>query len=422
MPFSDGFPRSYSVFMPPRPNNTLLRPAVKAQSANFAPSEMFYPAMTGIYIHIPFCKTRCDYCAFYSTTLGAEWRERYVARLCAEAAERREESPGGEVSTIYIGGGTPSQLSVEQLARIFETLYAVYHVSPDAEVTIEVNPDDITEPYVAGLAQLPINRISMGVQSFDDSLLRRIHRRHTAAQAIEAYRRLRKYFHNISIDLIYALPGEDLKRWTADIDRAVELAPEHISAYALSYEEGTPLTAQLQAGRVHETDEETYISMYNLLVDRLTAAGYEIYEISNLCRPSFRARHNSSYWHGVPYIGLGAGAHSYDGDSRRINLPDVRSYAESKANVPCRIERLSDNEKYDEMVMTRLRTSDGLLLSEVERCFGAERKEYLLAQAASYIRCGKAAIISDNNGEILRLTRDGIYIADEIIADLMCPD
>ena len=350
MPFSDGFPSSYSVFMPPRPNNTLLRPAVKAQSANFAPSEMFYPAMTGIYIHIPFCKTRCDYCAFYSTTLGAEWRERYVARLCAEAAERREESPGGEVSTIYIGGGTPSQLSVEQLARIFETLYAVYHVSPDAEVTIEVNPDDITEPYVAGLAQLPVNRISMGVQSFDDSLLRRIHRRHTAAQAVEAYRRLRKYFHNISIDLIYALPGEDMKRWTADIDRAVELAPEHISAYALSYEEGTPLTAQLQAGRVHETDEETYINMYNLLVDRLTAAGYEIYEISNLCRPSFRARHNSSYWHGVPYIGLGAGAHSYDGDSRRINLPDVRSYAESKANVPCRIERLSDNEKYDEML------------------------------------------------------------------------
>lgn len=378
--------------------------------------------MGGIYIHIPFCRTRCDYCAFYSTVSARGIREKYVDRLCREASERRAFFGGAPADSIYIGGGTPSQLSPCELQRIFSSLYSNFDIRDDAEVTVEVNPDDITEDYADALAALPVNRISMGVQSFSDVLLGRIHRRHTGGEAIEAYRILRQRFRNISLDLIYGLPGEDIGMWREDLKEMMLLCPEHISAYGLSYEEGTPLFSLLSEGKIKETGEEEYINMYSLLLDTLESHGYLHYEISNFCRgEEYRARHNSSYWNGAPYLGLGAGAHSYDGKRRRMNSPDVSAYIAAE-EIPYEEEILSDNDRYDETVMTRLRTSDGLPLREVEKIFGAKRRDYLMERAASYISQGKIEIIGKEGDEMLRVSRSGLYVSDEIISDLMCPD
>lgn len=378
--------------------------------------------MAGIYIHIPFCKRRCDYCAFFSTTLGGEARRRYAARLCREAAERRDYLGGEAVSSVYLGGGTPSQLSTRELAGIFEALNANYQIDGGAEVTMEVNPDDITPAYAAVLRSLPVNRISMGVQSFHDSLLRSIHRRHTAEKAVDAYNILREAgFGNISIDLIYALPGETLGQWGEDLRRAMALRPEHVSAYALSFEEGTPLYACLGRGEVSEPSEDLYAQMYAMLARTLRCAGYEHYEISNFALPGRRARHNSSYWAGVPYLGLGAGAHSFDGASRRVNLPDVAKYV-SAESVPCETERLTPAEEYDEMVMTRLRTCEGVSLPELEARFGSGARGYIMSMAGSYIRTGKLRIKAFGGDERLALTEEGVLISDAIISDLMNPD
>ena len=319
--------------------------------------------MAGIYIHIPFCRSRCIYCGFYSTT-ALDLRQRYVDALCREMEIRgtRKEEGGKrndeEIETIYLGGGTPSQLSAAQLHQIFEAIYIynnVYgqNISPSSfllppsstkEITIEVNPDDVTDEYAAALRQLPVNRVSMGIQTFDDQRLRFLHRRHTARQAIEAVSILRAAgINNLSIDLMYGFPGETLSDWQSDIDSALALNVEHISAYCLMIEEGTPLhrmlqhngdcplceqRSELQGDCPQCVDEETERQMYYTLIDRLTAAGYEHYEISNFARPGFRSRHNSSYWNGTPYIGLGAAAHSYDIRSRSWNIADINAYIE----------------------------------------------------------------------------------------------
>lgn len=378
--------------------------------------------MAGIYIHIPFCKRRCDYCAFFSTTLGAEARQHYVARLGREAAERRDYLGGEAVSSVYFGGGTPSQLSVGELASIFGALRANFEINGGAEVTMEVNPDDITPAYAAALRSLPVNRISMGVQSFHDSLLRSIRRRHTAEKAVYSYNILREAgFGNISIDLIYALPGETAEQWDEDLRKAIALRPEHVSAYALSFEEGTPLYARLRRGETRELPEDSYAQMYAMLVKALRGAGYEHYEISNFAMPGRRARHNSSYWIGVPYLGLGAGAHSFDGASRRVNLPDVAEYI-SAESVPCETERLTPAEEYDEMVMTRLRTCEGISLPELEARFGIKARSYIMSMAGSYIRAGKLRIKALGGDERMTLTEDGVLISDAIISDLMNPD
>lgn len=379
--------------------------------------------MAGIYIHIPFCKRRCDYCAFFSTMLGEEAKSRYVARLCVEAAERNDYLGGKPVSSVYFGGGTPSQLSIGELSDIFAALKANFQIDSGAEITMEVNPDDITPAYAAALRSLPVNRISMGVQSFHDSLLGAIHRRHTAEGAVEAYNMLRKAgFDNISIDLIYALPGETLEQWGEDLRRAIALRPEHVSAYALSFEEGTPLYARLGRGEVAELSEDSYAQMYAMLIKALCSAGYEHYEISNFALPGRRARHNSSYWTGAPYLGLGAGAHSFDGDSRRVNLPDVAKYI-SAERVPCESERLTAAEEYDEMVMTRLRTCEGISLPALEARFGREARSYIMSMAESYIASGKLKIEGLGGGDLrLKLTEEGVLISDAIISDLMNPD
>ncbi len=335
--------------------------------------------MAGLYIHIPFCKSRCIYCGFYSTTLSA-WRQRYVDALCREMEQRRAEP----LTTVYLGGGTPSQLTADQLKQLFLYINKVYGLDGVHEVTIECNPDDVTAPFAETLAELPVNRVSMGAQTFSDERLHFLHRRHTACEVDMAVQLLRQAgIANISIDLMYGFPGETLADWQSDVRQALDLDVEHLSAYALSYEEGTSLYGMLQQGIVSEADEELSLQMYDVLIDTLTAAGYEHYEISNFARPGFRSQHNSSYWRATPYIGLGAAAHSYDGRTRSWNVDDVERYVTGiECGTPCYdYEVLDDDTRYNDLVLTSLRTCEGLplgLLTPQQRDYCLEQAQMLL--------------------------------------------
>jgi len=373
--------------------------------------------MSGVYIHIPFCKSRCAYCGFYSTTLSSLAGE-YVSALCREASMRRGYL-GGDVNTVYLGGGTPSQLPLNELRRLLLHIDKAYCVDAGAEVTVECNPDDVTPSLAETLAAAGVNRVSMGAQTFSDSRLRFLQRRHSAAETGKAVDVLRGAgIGNISIDLMFGFPDETLPEWESDISAALALDVEHISAYSLMYEEGTRLSRMLDDGLVSEVDEEVSRSMYERLIDRLAAAGYEHYEISNFARPGFRSRHNSSYWHGVPYIGLGAAAHSYNLVSRQWNVSDVRGYikAISGGSVPCEVEALDEPTRYNDLITTALRTSDGLFLDGLQRGFGSRYVDYCLAQAARYIEQGLLEVAP---GRRLRLTRSGLFVSDMVMSDLV---
>lgn len=370
--------------------------------------------VAGIYIHVPFCQGRCIYCDFYSTTEGEEWKSRYVDALLAELRMRRDELPFARVHSIYIGGGTPSQLPARALAAILNEVCRLFPVDSDAEVTVEANPDDVTPEWLAALSHTPVNRLSMGVQSFDDALLRLIRRRHTAQQAVCAVEQAARHgISNVSIDLIYGLPTQTMEQWQADVRQALALDVQHLSAYSLSYEEGTPLWRMLEQGRIEEADEELSLRMYEHLIDATRAAGFTHYEISNFCRPGRHSQHNSAYWHGVPYLGFGPGAHSYDGmRTRRWNLSDLKGYVQAAGSMPPhQSEVLTDDELYDETVMTRLRTSEGLSLDLLTAAYRA----YCMAQAEPHLRAGRL----EQAGSTIRLTRQGIFTSNDIISDLM---
>lgn len=377
--------------------------------------------MAGLYIHIPFCASRCIYCGFYSTT-HLDLRQRYVDAVCREM-ELRTISDGFDdelpsISTVYIGGGTPSQLTATQLKQLFLYINKVYGNQAE-EVTIEANPDDITPGFAATLSRLGINRVSMGAQTFDDARLRFLHRRHTAAQVPVAVQRLRDAgIHNISIDLMYGFPGETIDDWNRDIDTALSLNAEHISAYCLMIEEGTALHRM----GIEPCDEETERAMYELLIDKLTAAGYEHYEISNFARPGYRSRHNSSYWHDIPYIGLGAAAHSYtipDGFAigsspvRSWNTADIHEYisAIDKGNIPCEREVLDPDTHYNDRITTALRTSDGLDLTTLME----GHRRHCLHEAEPFLKNDLLKL----TGSRLVLTRRGLFVSDMVMSQLM---
>ena len=413
--------------------------------------------MSGLYIHIPFCASRCIYCGFYSTVpakkkderLSVE--ERYVNAICHEMelrAEKNSDCSSGEksdLSTIYLGGGTPSQLSFESLQKIFQTIDNVYHIGLEwdtenntcttatpIEVTMECNPDDITEEFAQNLRSLPINRISMGAQTFSDERLRFLHRRHTADEVETAVKRLRNAnIENISVDLMFGFPNEILEEWKEDIERLLALDIEHISAYSLMYEEGTPLYRLLQAGKVKDMDDELYRKMYDTLIDRLAEAGYEQYEISNFAKlkvqsskfkvqtskfkvqSPYRSQHNSSYWHNVPYIGIGTSAHSYSNGKRSWNIADTKAYitAMEEDRLLCEEEIIDADTHYNDMIMTALRTCEGIDLSTLS----AEYQTYLMRLAKPLQQQG---LLKEDNGW-LHLTRNGIYVSDSVMSDLM---
>ena len=373
--------------------------------------------MAGIYLHIPFCKRRCIYCDFFSTTRNEE-KSRYVQALCKELELRKDYLDGEEIETIYLGGGTPSQLSPAELGTIFTYIYKVYNVKKNIEITLEVNPDDITTDYVHALRALPINRISMGIQTFHEDTLKVLHRRHTARQAIEAYNRLREAgFENISIDLMYGLPGETLQQWESDIKQAIELHPEHISAYHLIYEEGTALWKLREQRLVSEADEDLSLSMFKTLIEHLTDAEYQHYEISNFCLPGLHSQHNSSYWTGKKYMGCGPSAHSYNGASRQWNVASLDAYINGITNnkPDYEIEELDVYTRYNDFIITRLRTCWGVPLSQLRLTYGEELYNYCLRMAKPHFE--RETLTKEN--EILRLTIKGIFISDNIMSDLL---
>lgn len=365
--------------------------------------------MAGLYIHIPFCKSRCSYCAFYSTT-HAELRQQYVDALCKEMEKR-----GERIETIYLGGGTPSQLTIAQLEQLFIYINKVYAIQEGAEITIECNPDDVTAEYAAALPQLGINRVSMGAQTFDDQRLRFLNRRHTSAQVPQAVERLRQAgIANISIDLMYGFPQESLADWEQDIDAALALGVEHISAYCLMYEEGTPLYRQLQQGLIHEVDEETERLMYELLMDKLSAAGYEHYEISNFAKPGYRSQHNSNYWRDVPYIGLGAAAHSYDGQRRSWNVADLKEYIRRVENGESPVEdseRIEGWTRYNDRLTVALRTCEGIDLTTLTD----EQRDYCMKNARRFLDDG----LLKRSDHHITLTRSGLFVSDMVMSELM---
>ena len=395
--------------------------------------------MAGLYIHSPFCKSRCIYCGFYSTT-RLEQRQKYVDALCKEMILRRGYRSEGvkelrssdnteatnnlstcqlvnlptKINTIYLGGGTPSQLSIAQLEQLFIYINKVYGIGEDTEVTMECNPDDITDDYAQAISRLPINRVSMGVQTFDDNRLRFLRRRHSSENVYKSVERLRQAgINNISIDLMYGFPNQTVDEWRLDIEKAISLNVEHISAYSLMFEEGTPLFKMLESKKIEEADEEQSLEMFNSLIDTLTAAGYEHYEISNFAKPGFRSRHNSSYWQGIPYIGIGAAAHSYDIKTRQWNVSDIDEYIKSidKGIIPMEYETIDDDTRYNDTITTALRTAEGIDMTSLS----TKHRNHCHASAETYIAQGLLELKNNR----LRITRKGIFVSDMIMSDLM---
>ena len=373
--------------------------------------------MAGIYIHIPFCKRRCIYCDFFSTT-QSDQKSTYVRALCEELRIRKDYLQEEDIETIYLGGGTPSQLSQKELESIFTTIYNIYKVKEDAEITLEANPDDLTPEYVSMLCQLPINRISMGIQTFQENTLKLLHRRHTAQQAVEAFHRCRETgFQNISIDLMYGLPGETLETWIHDLKQAIDLHPEHISAYHLIYEEGTVLWKLREECQVKEADEDLSVSLFSTLIDMLTQAGYQHYEISNFCLPGLHSQHNSSYWTGKNYLGCGPSAHSYNGVSRQWNVASLDKYMTgiSSGQPDFELEELDLYTRYNDFVITSIRTCWGMPLSRLQTEYGEELYHYCLRMAKPHLEQG----LLELQDEVLKLTSKGIFVSDGIMSDLL---
>jgi len=380
--------------------------------------------MAGLYVHIPFCVSRCIYCGFYST-VGIDKRDEYLDALQKEI-EIRKEYLNEDINTIYIGGGTPSALSNKQLERLFRIIRRFIEdknkcritENKEFEFTIECNPNDLDDEKIDLLRESLVNRVSMGVQTFDDSRLKFIKRRHNSAQAKEVFCKLRKAgFGNISIDLMFGFPNQTIDEWGKDIDEAIGLQPEHLSVYSLMIEEGTPLYNLVAAGKVKEIDEEESLAMYKLLCKKMEESGYEHYEISNFAKHGCHSRHNSSYWRDIPYMGIGAAAHSYDGHSRQWNISDLNKYIDGigKGKVPFEREIIDETTHFNDIITTATRTAEGISLEKIKREFGDKYLNNLMNEAKKHIANGMLEI-ADNN---LRLTKEGVFISDSIMSDLI---
>jgi oxygen-independent coproporphyrinogen-3 oxidase len=368
--------------------------------------------MPGIYFHIPFCQSRCIYCDFFSSTSLKE-KEKYVDSMCEELQERKDYLAGQAIQTLYFGGGTPSQLSARDFETIFQTLNRCYGEIKPCEITLEANPDDVTPEYLNSIRRLPFNRISLGIQSFSDEELRFLRRRHNAKAAINAVKLLQDNgFNNISIDLMYGLPGQTPAIWENTLAQAVALGVQHVSAYHLIYEEGTPLFRLLEQGLIKPVEEELSVQFFETLIVALAEAGFEQYEISNFAQLGYRSMHNSSYWNGTHYLGIGASAHSYNGFSRQWN-PKVQGAGYRAQGFE--IEMIDEKTAYNDFIITRLRTKEGVCLSELVSLFGEEKKTYCLHQARKALENHLLELV-DNH---LFLSRKGLFVSDGIMSDLM---
>lgn len=371
--------------------------------------------MPGIYLHIPFCRKACTYCDFFFVT-QLKRKGQLVAAMAAEIALRSGFAGGGPAGSLYLGGGTPSLLGESEWRLLHEAVCQHFPIAPGAEVTLEANPDDLHPDYLHMLAATGVNRLSIGIQSWREEDLRAFNRSHSRAQGFAAYEAARAAgFANISLDLMYGLPGQQLADWEENLRITLDLRPEHLSVYALTVEDKTALAHQVRQGRVRIPEEEGYAAQFLLAHERLTAAGYEHYELSNYALPGFRARHNSSYWQGQPYLGIGPSAHSFDGARRSWNAAHLEQYLRALGEGRLALagsEELGPRERYHEYLMTGLRTAAGVSQGRLEELlpgFGAQFGPLTarLMERGLLLR----------EGDTLRLSPEGWLLSDALIAD-----
>ncbi len=373
--------------------------------------------MAGIYIHIPFCRQKCYYCDFYKT-VNTNQTDNFITALKNEAVLRKDYILSEKVNTIYFGGGTPSVLTGDQLSYIMKFLNDCFQVTPNAEITFEANPDDLTKEYLQMLKEAGINRLSIGIQSFQNEHLKKMNRRHNAEQATQAIENAASAgFSNLSADLIYGLPGLSLQEWKSSLQQIFRLPVVHLSAYHLTYHQGTPFYTWLKKGTLKELSENESIEQFNFLIDEAEKAGFEQYEISNFARNGLYSKHNSAYWSGEKYLGLGPSAHSFNGNSRRWNIAHVEGYIRGiESNTSWfEEEQLSEKDKFNEYILTRIRTRWGISVQEIEKRFGLKYAGQVEKEAAKYLFSGK---MKENNG-IYTLTRKGLFVSDDLMTDFM---
>ena len=372
--------------------------------------------MAGIYIHIPFCKKACTYCDFHFTT-STKYLNEMVEAICKEIVLKKNRFENQQIGSIYFGGGTPSVLPAAALQQVFATIENHFSIASGAEITIETNPDDLTATKIAELRKLPINRFSIGTQSFFNEDLVWMNRAHNSQEATDCIKRSQDAgFENLTIDLIYGYPLLTNEKWKTNIQTAIELQVPHLSAYSLTVEPKTALAHAIEKGKQTDVNDEQSAEQFMMLIDTVTANGFEHYEISNYSLPGKYAVHNTNYWKGVPYLGIGPSAHGFDGHDRYINIANNAKYMEqlAKGQLPESIEQLSTVDKFNEYVMTSLRTMWGLDLTKIETDFG---KDYV-TQTQKLIKpfVNNEQLLFENN--IIKLTNKGKLFADGIAAEL----
>lgn len=373
--------------------------------------------MAGIYIHIPFCKKLCFYCDFYHI-VSVKDSSSFIDALLKETLQRKDYLKNETVTTIYFGGGTPSVFSIQEIERILSNITKNFNISNDCEITIELNPDDVNPEYLSNIKSLNINRISLGIQSWRDTDLKMLNRRHDAAQAVFALKNtLSAGFKNVTIDLIYGIPGMTMKDWESNLDFSFTFDIKHLSAYHLTIEQGTMFGKMLKKGEITEIDENDSAAQFNTLIDKAENAGFVQYEISNFGKPGFFSIHNSNYWKQVSYLGLGPSAHSFNGYSRQWNVRDLKGYikAVNKGKPYFEREDLDVKTRFNEYIMTSLRTMWGIDLDYVEKMFEKEGYDYVVNLSGKYRNYGMMKLEKNS----LVLTNQGKLISDNIISEFM---
>ncbi|MDO9276700.1 MAG: radical SAM family heme chaperone HemW [Lutibacter sp.] len=376
--------------------------------------------MAGIYIHIPFCKQACYYCDFHFSTSLKRKAEMLVA-INRELVLRKDELNMEQIETIYFGGGTPSLLTIDELRRLFDTIYENYEVVEDAEITLEANPDDLSSEKIKELSKLPINRLSIGIQSFFDDDLKFMNRAHSADESKKCLAEATKYFDNITIDLIYGVPGMSNEKWLLNLKMAFEFNIPHISSYALTVEEKTVLHQLIEKGKVPPVDENLALGHYNILVEETEKRGYVNYEISNFGKLAYFSKHNTSYWFGEEYLGIGPSAHSFTGFERSWNVSNNIKYINAliAGELPSENEQLTEINRFNEYIMMGLRTIWGVSFQKIEKEFGAMYLEELKKSAERHIKLGLLEIeLRSFSGKVLTTTKKGKFLADGIASDL----
>lgn len=372
--------------------------------------------MAGIYIHIPFCIRKCHYCDFYKES-GTAGKKAFLTALIEEIGLQKNYLGNFTVDTIYFGGGTPSVLKRMELESILQILFQTFKVDSVAEITFEANPDDLSQPYLDDLAATSVNRLSIGIQSFNAEVLRLLYRRHSAGQAIEAIQMARNSgFRNLSIDLMYGIPSMSRSEWQKSVETALSLEPEHISAYHLGIEPGTQFGRLKKQGVLKEIDEEESLGQYSYLTESMKQAGYQHYEISNFCREGYESRHNTSYWKNIPYLGLGPSAHSFNGKQRQWNVSSISRYNQSLNNrvIPFETEDLNKKDTFNEYLMTNLRTKWGVDIDYLRESY----PDWMFSRFVNQIKEESLRIHLIIEGGNIRIKPESWFVSDHLISEL----